>query len=113
MNLSSVETIDSPTDFGLEGVSSGFLSLESGRSRVRLNLPYENAILAGCLLMLMCGDEQPRRVAAVCESRGSVYASLEHKNGDVRAVGSPAGCCDGAKLTVVEDEFSELDHSEH
>ncbi|TYL38163.1 hypothetical protein CV102_13235 [Natronococcus pandeyae] len=52
----------------------------------------------------MNGDEESRKVAAVCDSCGTVYAAVERQDGDVRPIGSPAGCCSGSKLTVVEDE---------
>ncbi len=55
----------------------------------------------------MNGNEESRKVAAVCESCGSAYAAVEHQNGEIRPIGSPAGCCGDAELAVVEDGRSE------
>lgn len=75
-------------------------------------LPDENAIFAGSLTRLMNGDEASRKVAAVCESCGTAYAAVKHQNGDIRPIGSPAGCCSGSELTVVDDESPDSDTSE-
>ncbi|WP_247000776.1 hypothetical protein [Halosolutus gelatinilyticus] len=53
----------------------------------------------------MTGSDENARFLAACAECGSVYAALEHGDGDIVPIGKPDGCtCGGTTFSKVTDD---------